>query len=487
MNHSDFVSEPLASGKFLISGEWIAASETVPVRNPANVQEEVGRTAICSQGDVLAAIESAHAAFLGWRLTPLDDRIARIRAAATHLATVAVELTRLFVRENGKVWAEAEVDVRRSIEVLSGATACIEAWFKGEMYSGQQTVNALRRPRGVTAVISPWNSPVILTFKRVIPAILTGNTVVLKPPSYCPLTISEAMRILASHLPDGVINIVSGPGHRIGEVLCTHPAVKTISFIGSTETGKRILQWAAPTLKKVYLELGGNDPAILLPDVTLDESTLRALRTGILRAAGQVCSAIKRVYVHRSRFVELVEKMTKSFQEVKVGNGLLPEAMMGPLNNQAQYEFVKGLIEDAQRQNHEVIQVGQVLEPDRWDDGYFILPTIVTGVRNEDMLVQCEQFGPVIPIVPYDDLEEAIAFANGSEFGLRASIWGRDLTVARELSQRLEAGGVFFNQHSVFQDLKLDFPGVKWSGVGRETAWGNFELFCDTYGFAYMS
>lgn len=474
------------SGRFLIAGEWIEGKDKIQVKNPAHIHEIVGEVAVCNAEDILTAIETAHAVFPSWRDTSLQERKEYLQKAASKYATVMDYLTTLLVRENGKVFAEAKKDIYRCKDVLLQLADSADDWFAGVRFDGSsQTVYQMRRPRGVAAVISPWNSPMILSFKRIIPAVLTGNTVVFKPPTNCPLTIMAAMSIVASELPPGVINIVTGKGGNVGEVLCANPAVKTISLIGGTETGKSVMQLAAPTLKKVFLELGGNDPAVLLHDVVLDEKKMTNLRGAILRAAGQVCSAVKRVYAPRSRYDEICEKLIASFNEVVVGDGLNAKSTMGPLNNRSQFNYVSSLIEDAREDGRQIVECGNILDASTWDEGYFIRPTVVMGASQLDTLVQCEQFGPVIPVIPYDDEEEVVAFANDSEFGLRASVWGNDMQHAMELSAKIQAGGVFFNQHSIYHDLLLDFPGVKYSGVGRETTWCNFELFCDTYGFAY--
>jgi acyl-CoA reductase-like NAD-dependent aldehyde dehydrogenase len=345
-------------------------------------------------------------------------------------------------------------------------------------------VQIRKRARGVAAIISPWNSPLILTFKRVIPAVLTGNTVVVKPATSCPLTIMTFLKVVASYFPDGVINVVTGSGGVIGDALCSDPRVRTIAFVGSTETGKEIMRAASGTVKKLYMELGGNDAAIVLADAKLDDEAIKRLRFGILRAAGQVCSAIKRVYVHESRYEEVFEKLKKEFSHIRVGNGIQPDVEMGPLNNKSQYDYVNGLIKRAAESGANVITGGIQLDPESWDQGYFIMPTIITGVDQQSEIVRAEQFGPVIPILSFSDVDEVVRLANDSEFGLRASVWTEDESLVEKLADRLEAGAVFHNNHTVFQDLHLDFPGLKESGLSRETRHCGLEYFADSYGLA---
>jgi acyl-CoA reductase-like NAD-dependent aldehyde dehydrogenase len=364
-----------------------------------------------------------------------------------------------------------------------GADALVK-WWQPESIPGGQMVQLRRRPRGVTAVISPWNSPMILTFKRVIPAILAGNTVVVKPATDCPLTVLATLKVVAEHLPPGVINIVTGSGALVGEQICADTRVRTIAFTGSTETGKRIMSMSSGTVKKLYMELGGNDPALILPDAVLDEVAMQRIRMGILRAAGQVCSAIKRVYVHESRYEEFMGKLTREFQRMIVGNGMQPDAMMGPINNKAQYDYVTGLIERTKQEGGQVETLGIKLDEESWNQGYFLLPSIATGVNQSSELVRAEQFGPIIPVLTYSDLDEVIAMANDTEFGLRASVWTADQQLAESFADRLDAGAVFFNNHTIFQDLHYDFPGLKESGLSRETQMCGIDLFADTYGFA---
>lgn len=475
---------PAVSGKYLIGGQWIQAEKTTSVINPANTSEVVGEVALCSRADVDQAVAAAAKAYESWSQSEIEDRANRMQLAAEEIRAIVEENVSLLVRENGKVLVEAKKDILRCVDIIKEGAEELLEWWKPESLPGRQKVQIRKRPRGVAAVISPWNSPMILTFKRVIPAVLTGNTVVVKPATSCPLTIMTFLKVVASYFPDGVINVVTGSGAVIGDALCSDPRVRTIAFVGSTETGKEIMRAAAGTVKKLYMELGGNDAAILLPDVNLDDEVIQRLRFGVLRAAGQVCSAIKRIYVHESRFEEAVEKLKKEFSRIRVGNGIQPDVEMGPLNNKSQYDYVNGLIQRAKESGANVITGGIQLDPESWDHGYYIMPTIVTGVEQTSEIVRAEQFGPVIPILPFSDIDEVVKFANDSEFGLRASVWTEDETLAEKLADRLEAGAVFHNNHTVFQDLHLDFPGLKESGLSRETRHCGLEYFADSYGLA---
>lgn len=476
---------PNVSGQYLSGGQWKQASNTRNVYNPAKTAEIVGEVALCSKEEVKQVIDEASSAFATWSRTNVQERAARMKDAAQKLQSFIEQLVPVYVQENGKTIVEAKKDLVRCIEILNKGAEMLPDWWKSVSLPGQaQKVQIRRRARGITAVISPWNSPMILTFKRAIPAVLTGNTVVVKPASDCPLTVMTALKVVESCFPPGVINIVTGSGAMIGEVLCTDRRVLTIAFTGSTETGKQIMNLSSGTVKKLYMELGGNDPALILPDAVLDEVAMQRIRMGALRAAGQVCSAIKRIYVHESRYEEFVTKLKKEFERVIVGNGIQPDTTMGPLNNKAQFDFVTGLIERTKASGAEVTTLGQKLDSDSWEEGYFMLPSIVTNIDHDSELVRVEQFGPVIPVIPYGDIEEAVKMANDTEFGLRASVWTEDEEKAIELADRLQAGAVFHNNHTIFQDLRLDFPGLKESGLSRETQWGSLELFTDCYGFA---
>jgi acyl-CoA reductase-like NAD-dependent aldehyde dehydrogenase len=454
------------------------------VINPARLSEVVGRVSLYSKADVDAVLEQAQAAFKTWSRTEPEDRALRLLQAAADLRAALPELTTLFVRENGKPLREAEVDIRRSIELIEIVARDLPEWSKPAMVDPQQPVFARRRARGVTAVIAPWNSPVLLSFKRFVPAIATGNTVVLKPATYCPLTVLECARIMNKHLPAAVLNVVTGSGAVAGEMLATDERVRAIAFTGSTETGRRIMELGSRTVKKFFMELGGNDSALVLDDAILDDAALVKMTNAILRAAGQVCIAIKRLYVHDSRYDELVEKLSQSFGRVVVGDGLSDRTTMGPLNNKAQFGFVAGLIDRCEKTGLTVLTKGKKLDPEKWHQGYFMLPSIILGAREDHEIVKCEQFGPVIPIIPFSGDEDAVARANNTPYGLRASVWTHSRDRAEALADKIEAGAVFWNNHGIFRDLHIEFPGIKQSGFSRESRAAAMDHYVDTYGFA---
>ncbi|WP_307794927.1 aldehyde dehydrogenase family protein [Alkalihalobacillus sp. BA299] len=476
---------PSISGMYLINGEWISSSHVKPVINPANIKEVVGEIALCSQDDVNQAVEAASSAFQTWSQTTIEERSNLMLAVASKLEKIISENISLFVRENGKTLIEAKKDLGRCVEIMKKGPDLLKEWWQVQDFSNEhQKVQIRKRPRGVTAIIAPWNSPMILTFKRLVPALLTGNTVVFKPATDCPLTVMNCLKEVAACFPQGVINIVTGSGRVIGDTICSHPKVKAVAFVGSTETGKEIIKNCAPTVKKLSLELGGNDPALVLQDAKLDDEAIRNMRGAVLRAAGQVCSAVKRIYVHQSRYEEFVTKLEKDFHRIVVGNGLHPDTTMGPINNKSQFDFVNDLKNKTIQEGANVVNCGRKLDDESWENGYFMLPSFVTGVKQTSDIVQLEQFGPIVPILPFSDTEEAIHLANDTEFGLRASVWTEDESLAIKLADRIQAGAVFHNNHTIFKDLRLDFPGLKESGLSTETIYGGLEFFTDSYGFA---
>ena len=478
------MTEPESSGLILVGRRWVATESTRKVVNPARTSEQVGRVGQADENAIDDAVAAASAAFEEWSRTGAETRAACFADAAARLRENTDSLVRLLVRENGKPLGEAAIDIARSIEMMDIAARDVPASSKPQLIEPGQPVWIRRRPRGVTAVISPWNSPVLLGFRRWVPAVAGGNTVVLKPASYCPLTLMESFRLLGPCFPVGVLNLLTGPGDVVGDQLVGDPRVTTIAFTGGTETGRRIVERSASTLKKLSLELGGNDPALVLENAVLDDTAIERMTRAILRATGQVCVAIKRIYVHRSRHDEITEKLADAFSRTVVGDGLNQETTMGPLNNKAQFDFVRGLIDEADRRGLKVKTYGRKLDPAGWDEGYFVQPTLITGGTHDDEIVGCEQFGPVIPIVPFEEDRQALAWANDTIYGLRASVWTADRARAERLADRIHAGAVFHNNHGIFGDLHIEFPGVKQSGLGHESRLMGFDFYVDSYGFA---
>ncbi len=441
------------------------------VSNPARKGEVVGRFAVGDADDASAAVDAARRAFRAWSGLTASQRAEVMLAAASAIEDGNGDRARLLTRENGKTLAEATHDVGGAPKILR-----YYAGLAGRLDSSDVTEDELgrierrRKAMGPVAVIVPWNAPVYLAYLMIAPSLLAGNTVVVKPPSYAPLALGDTLAVLAEHLPPGVLNVVPGSGSEVGAALARHPAVRGIRFTGSTETGKQLMRDAADTVKNIGLELGGNDPAIVLEGASLSDRLISEFVRGVYAGSGQICYNIKRIYVHRSHYPEFVTRFTEAVDQLVVGDGLEPDVTMGPLNNEAQYRFVHDLLDETRRAGGEVETLGRVAA--NGSDGWFVLPSVVTGLGPGDELVRCEQFGPTVPILSFDDEQEAVTLANDSEFGLAASVWDEDVDHAFTVAGQIEAGTVFVNVHRVgASDVAMEFGGFKQSGLGRGHGW----------------
>jgi acyl-CoA reductase-like NAD-dependent aldehyde dehydrogenase len=316
----------------------------------------------------------------------------------------------------------------------------------------------------------PWNAPVTLAFTQVVAALLAGNSVILKPPETCPLAVMQAVFAFADTLPPGTVNVVTGLPSEIGDALTTHPDVGKIGFTGSIPSARHIMANAAQSIKGVTLELGGNDPAIVLEDADLGAGNVKAMANATFQLTGQVCMAIKRIYVPKKRADEFISAFSGAADRIVVGDGLEPGVTMGPLHTRVAREKADGIIADAAARGGEVRTLGKIDNEATFKRGYFMQPTIVTGVPEESRLVAEEQFCAAIPIAIYDDLDSAIEWANKSVFGLGASVWSCDTDRAVEVARRIEAGQVWINAHGVPSINHLaPYGGVKQSGIGRKS------------------
>ena len=446
-----------------INGAPAAAAATFGVVNPAT-GDVFDQAPECSREQLDAAMQAAATAFRTWRLDEAARR-ALLGACADTITTHADELARLLTQEQGKPLAKAAAEIAGAAKWFT-YTARLEIPVEVALDNARVRVEVRRRPHGVVAAITPWNYPVSLATWKVAPALLAGNTVVLKPSPFTPLATLRLGEILGEVLPAGVLNVVSG-GDALGAWMTSHPAVRKISFTGSVATGKLVAQAAAPDLKRVTLELGGNDPAIVLPDVDVARIAKR-LFWGAFENCGQVCSAIKRVYVPESLYEPMVAHLAEIAQGVNVGNGLDEDSQLGPVNNQPQFERVQELVEDARASGGRMVAGGQRVG----DRGYFYAPTIVADLADGARLVDEEQFGPVLPVVRYTTIDDAIERANATHFGLSGSVWSRDTARAEEVAKQLECGTAWVNQHlNVLPHAP--FGGAKWSGIGVENGpWG---------------
>ena len=461
---TDVVHEQL-----LIGGKWVDAADEFPVFNPARPDEIAGYAPLGTAAHAQAAVEAAREAQPDWAATPIEERIARLSEASERSYEGLPERAELLSRENGKVRWEAEADCGGFALFTDYCVEAGAAALAAEVISDETSrIEISRQPIGVVAAISSWNWPVGLMSAKFAPALLAGNTIVIKPPTACPLAVIDAIRQVAACFPPGVVNVVTGPASQVGTVLTTSPHVNKIGFTGGTKTGVSLLN-SLPDVKRVTLELGGNDAAIVLDDVDLGEDYVRNLAVGAFTTSGQVCFGIKRVYVHRSLFSDFCDFLTTVVAEHVVGEGLREAVTLGPLINAEAVQFVRGLVEDARNAGAQIREVGHIDDEAVFGAGHFLRPQIVIGPNQRSSIVQEEQFGPALPVLPFDSDDEAVTLANDTRYGLCSSVWSSDVDRAFELSRRLDAGQVFINGHSFFSvDLRAPFGGYKQSGIGRE-------------------
>ena len=446
--------------KLLIDGRLVDGASEMDVMNPAT-EEVLAKCPRASAAQFNQAIQAAHAAFVGWAATPIETRRAKLLELADLVNQNASELARLLVQEQGKPLAEATAEIAyseywiRTMSAYDMPTKVIEE-------SDARRVEAHRKPLGVVGAIIPWNFPLLVVTFKLPFALLAGNTIVIKPAPTTPLTTLRFGELCQQVFPAGVVNIVTDL-NELGHILSSHPLISKVSLTGSTETGRKVMASAAETIKRITLELGGNDAAIVLDDVD-PKQVAPGIFAGAFMNAGQVCIALKRLYVHENVYDGVCDSLAELADAAVVDDGLKQGTTMGPLQNSKQYEKVKAYLADA-RQNGRIIAGGEV--PDR--PGYFIKPTIVRDIGDGTKLVDEEQFGPILPVIKFSDPEDALARANSSAMGLGGSVWSADSKKAYAIAQRLEAGTVWINKHMDFGPT-IPFGGAKQSGVGTEFA-----------------
>lgn len=442
-----------------IGGRSVPGSATFDVVNPAT-EAVIAQAPEASREDLDAAVTAARDAFPGWAATPIAERRRLIDALGDAILANLDAFKRLLTREQGKPHADAQGEVGGAGMWLKGA-ATLDLPVTVNEDTAERYSETRHVPIGVVGAIAPWNFPMILAMFKVGPALLAGNTMVLKPSPFTPLTTLKFGELAATILPAGVLNVVTG-GDRLGPWLTEHPGIDKVSFTGSTATGRRVMQSASATLKRVTLELGGNDPAIVMPD-----ADVAAIAEKLFWAAftnnGQICIATKRMYVHEAVYEPLKAALVAYAKTVKVGDGSEQGTQIGPINNRLQYERVLSLIADAKDKGYTFLIGGEASDT----PGYFIPITIIDNPPEDSRIVQEEQFGPVLPLIRFDDVEDVIARANASEYGLGASVWGADEDAAYAVAERIASGTVWVNEVQHLTPFAA-FGGMKQSGLGVE-------------------
>jgi len=446
-----------------IGGRAVSADDGLDVVDPATAKP-FARCPAASREQLDLAVATADEAYRSWRSDEAARRAALVRCSEA-MRAAAPEIGRILTREQGKplaaavgevigaaVWFQVTAGLPLETEILQDDDA-----FRIELH---------RKPLGVVGAITPWNYPVLLAVWKIAPALLAGNTLVLKPSPYTPLSSLAMGATLREVLPPGVLNVLSG-GDDLGRWICEHPTVRKISFTGSVATGKKIAAAAAPDLKRVTLELGGNDPAIVLRDVDPKVVAEKIFRAAF-QNSGQVCVAVKRLYVEEPVYAAVLSELASLARSARVGSGLEEGVEYGPINNAPQFERVRELVDDARAAGGSIVAGGAPLDR----EGYFFAPTLVTDVAEGVRLVDEEQFGPALPVMPFRDVEDAIARANATHFGLGGSVWTADVERGATLARRLECGTGWVNQHLNLVP-HVPFGGSKWSGIGVENGhWG---------------
>jgi acyl-CoA reductase-like NAD-dependent aldehyde dehydrogenase len=461
-----------------IAGEARPSDEVFPVHDPAAPDTVIGHAAAATTEQAQEAVRAADDAFDAWAELGAARRAELVVAALDTLAADHDARVELLSRENGKVRGEADID----LHVMAGrfklaAELADEVDAVRTLEGPPLRTTIARLPLGVVSIIVPFNWPLAILGASLPQALVAGNTTVVKAPPTTPLAFVRTLERIAAALPPGVLNVVSGRDEVLGPVLVQDPLVSKVAFTGSVRAGRVIMGMAAESLTRVQLELGGNDPALVLADAELDGDAIHRLGIGAFLTTGQVCMAMKRLYVHRSRYDEVVEGLSGELEATRLGPGLDPETTMGPLHTARQRDFVAELVEEARGRGAEVREYGEGAE-----GGQFMKPSLVLDPPPDARVVTEEQFGPTLPIVPFDDEEDAIRQANDTWSGLCSSVWSSDSDHVEAVAARLRTGTTFVNAHNApWLDDRAPFGGFNKSGMGREMGVDGILAFTDTH------
>jgi acyl-CoA reductase-like NAD-dependent aldehyde dehydrogenase len=442
-----------------IDGKPQTSDAWFDVINPAT-GTPFARCPDASRAQLDAAVAAARAASGRWSALSFEERRGMLRRFADAVRANAEMLTALLVQEQGKPLSAARAELTHAPEQVERLSA-IEIRNEVLRESSRQRIELRYRPLGVVGIITPWNVPIAIAIGRITQALYTGNTVVHKPSPFTPLTALKLGELAREIFPPGVLNVIAG-GNDLGPWMTEHPGIDKISFTGSVATGKKVMASAASNLKRVTLELGGNDAAIVLEDVDPAEVAPQIFWAAFANC-GQICVAIKRLYVHDRIYEPMCQALAGLARSVKVGDGLDPETQVGPIQNKMQYEKVLAILENTKRLGVRILAGGHAVD----GPGYFVQPTIVADIKEGTRLVDEEPFGPILPVIRYTDVDDAVRRANDTRYGLGGSVWTRDLARGAEIAARLEAGTTWVNQHRT-PDPNIPFGGAKESGFGRE-------------------
>jgi len=413
-------------------------------------------------------VAAAHKAWPAWAALSAAERVAIVLKALDGLDADAEARAEILSRENGKVRFEASVDLMVFVGRFHQAAEFAPELDQDESIAGPPFNTTITKlPAGVVTIIYPFNWPLAILAASLPYALMAGNTVIVKPPPTTPLSSVRTLQHLVPKLPPGVLNVVTGADDVVGPIVVGDPRVRHVCFTGSVGGGKRIMTMAAANLTNVTLELGGNDPAVVLDDADLDEAAFVRMSGATFMTTGQVCMALKRLYVPRRRYDEVVDGLRATLVNAKIGPGLDPATTFGPLNTARQRDYVAGLTEEARAAGAQILTFGEcTVDP---GSGNYLLPSLVLDPAPELKIVTEEQFGPALPVIPYDDEAQAVALANNTWSGLCSSVWSADTEHAMKIARQLRTGVTFFNNHNATAvDERAPFGGFNQSGIGRE-------------------